>query len=173
MNFEELYKSTFPGLYRFFYYKSVDSALVEDLVQDVYIRFYNKFSQKELSETESRKILYGIAKNVFKEWVRASMKERKVSLFENYEYEELDQGDLLDIFLSYEVTDFDKKLEEKKILLKDAMDKLSENVRQVIQLRFIEGMTRKETAERLGMKEKDVHTYQKRGIKYLKNILNA
>ena len=158
-------------MYRFFYYKSVNSAYIEDLSQDVYIRFYNKFSDKELSEVESKKILYGIARNVYKEWVRQSIKEKRVSLLDNFEYEELDHGDLLDLFLELENPEFDEKLLKNQEILKEAIETLGENVRNVIKMRFVEGLSRKEVAEKLNIKEKDVHTYQKRGVKYLKKLI--
>ena len=50
---------------------------------------------------------------------------------------------------------------------KDFLSTLSPRVRQVIELRFIKGKSRQETAKIMKMSPKDVHTYQKRGLKYL------
>jgi len=165
--FEELYKSTFESLYRFFYYKSVGKSDVEDLVQEVFSRFYGKYFDKRLSKEESTKILYGISKNLYKEWVRKSIKENRVDFIDNIQFDEIVDEDEEDLMSENRY----KIIDEQKLVVHKAMEKLSANVKLVLEYRFIHNMTRKQIAEKMGMKQKDVHTYQKRGIKYLKKII--
>lgn len=164
MSFEEIYKLTFKYVYRFFYYKSVNPAEIEDLAHEVYIRYYKKFSSRDIEEVEIKKILYGISNNLYKEWVRQKVKENKVELIDNYDYEE-NVEDFCDE--AYEV-----RLEGQKKQLLEALKLLNEKVRTVLECRFLHGMSRKEISLKLDMKEKDVHTYQKRGIRYLNKIIN-
>lgn len=164
MSFEEIYKLTFGYVYKFFYYKNVNSAYLEDLTQDVFMRYYNKYSSNNFSETEAKRILFGISQNVYREWVRDMVKRNRADFDETYfEYEE-DEYD-------WEDENVSKHEDYKKIIL-EKMKSLNPRVREVLELRFLENMSRKEVAEKLNMSEKDVHTYQKRGIKYLNKLVN-
>ena len=58
-------------------------------------------------------------------------------------------------------------------MLHDTIKSLNPVVRQVLELRFLQNKSRKETAELLQINEDQVHTYQKRGVKYLKDRLNG
>jgi len=164
VSFEHIYKTTFQYVYRFFYYKSVNQADIEDLEHEVYIRFYKKFDFENLPEVETKRILFGIARNVYREWVRQCIKENKAEFLDNYEYE-----DLIDDFVDEE---FEKKIALQKQVVLEAIEKLNPTVKSVLEYRFIHAKSRKEIAELLGIKEKDVHTYQKRGIKYLRKLIN-
>lgn len=167
MSFEELYNSCFSKVYKFFYYKYVEKDYIEDLVHDAFLRFYKKYSDKDLSSDEHQKILFGICRNVYKEWVRKAVKEKNVSFLDNYEYEIADES-VPDDEVLFEADNAEKIIENNLELIKECLDELNETVRKVLEYRFLEGKTRKETAELLNIKEKDVHTYQKRGVKYLK-----
>ncbi len=171
MDFEKLYNLCFGKVYKFFYYKYVEKDHIEDLAQDAFMRFYNKYGQKSLDEVEAQKILFGICRNVYKEWVRKSIKEKNVSFLDNYEYEIADESTLDDATL-FDADDISKVIEGNLEIIKTCLDQLNETVRKVLEYRFLEGKTRKETAELLGIKEKDVHTYQKRGVKYLKKMVD-
>jgi RNA polymerase sigma-70 factor (ECF subfamily) len=168
MSFEEFYKITFEKVYRYFYYKSVEKAFIEDLTHDCFLRFYTKYQEKLKDQTESQKIIFGICHNVYKEWVRQRMYEKYQPDFEKHATEE----SIVDNFEDFVDEEYEKKLDLQKQALKEALSQLNEKVRAVIELRFMQCLSRKEVAEKLNMNEKDVHTYQKRGIKYLNKILN-
>ena len=70
MNEKDLFDSLFPVIYRYFYYKQVSRDEIEDLAQDTFLRFFAKYPTSNLAEEESRKIIFGIAKNVYREWVK-------------------------------------------------------------------------------------------------------
>jgi RNA polymerase sigma factor (sigma-70 family) len=166
VTFEEFYKLSFPKAYRYFYYKSVEKAYIEDLAHEVYIRFYQKYSSEATSLEECMKILYGICRNVYREWVRKQVSEKSVPLIDNLKYEIYD-----DQSYNHEVFEddsFDKKVTLMKKEMKKAVAGLNGRLRLVLEYRFLQGKTRKEVAEILKINEKDVHTYQKRAIKYLK-----
>ncbi|MFW5720396.1 MAG: RNA polymerase sigma factor [Candidatus Dojkabacteria bacterium] len=165
MDFESLYKLHFTSVYRFFYYKSVNTSEIEDLVHDVFMRFYTKYSQETFDEDESKKILYGYARNIYKEWVRARIKEKKTDFNDDIDYS--------DSFDSLPGKEFEEKLKSQRLQVQEALKLLNPKVKAVIEMRFLAGMSRKEIAEKLHMKENDVHTYQKRGVKYLDKIINS
>lgn len=166
MPFEEFYQQTFKTCFRFFYYRSVGFENIEDLCQEAYLRFYNKYLDKLQDPEESKKILFGICRNLYKEWVK-NQKTKDLELFENYEY-----SGSYNSFDASQDEDFVDTLDHYRNVLHTALAELNDTVRKVINLRFIEGKTRGETAEILGISEDNVHTYQKRGVKYLKEKLN-
>jgi RNA polymerase sigma factor (sigma-70 family) len=166
MNIEEIYSQTFQYVYRYFYYKSVNPSDVEDLTHEVYIRFYQKYKEKYLSVYEAKRILYGYCKNIYKEWCRKSYKEKRADLIDNLvPYE--------DDFDEFEDDNYEEKLEDQRKQILQALEKLNSRTKYILESRFLRGMTRKEIADELGISEKDVHTYQKRGIKYLSKIING
>jgi len=163
--FEDFYKQTFKNTFRFFYYRSVAFSDIDDLTSECYIRFHAKYQEKLSSENESRKILSGIAGNILKEWQRKTFAHKIVELDD-----EVSQ-DLMYEF--YAPSDFDDDFGQKQLQLHEMIKSLNPTVRQVLDLRFLQNKTRKEIATTLQISEDQVHTYQKRGVKYLKDRLNG
>jgi RNA polymerase sigma factor (sigma-70 family) len=160
MTFEEFYKSTHKFIYNYLYLRLADKSQVEDLLQEVYIRFYYK-NEKEAYTSDEIKLLFGFVKNIYKEYVKKSFKEHRVAFIENYDYSEF-------INESSRVESF--TIEQRKTIV-TALKSLRSKVRQVLEYRFFYGMTKKEVGAILNMKERDVLKYQQRGIKYLKRIV--
>ena len=165
MLFEEFYQQTFKNTFRFFYYRGVIFNEVDDLVSDCYIRFYQKYQEKLVDESESRKILSGIAGNVLKEWQRKAF---------SFKIEELsDEVSDSDLFDFYAKSDFENDFAEKQLKLHEVIKSLNPTVRRVLELRFLQNKSRKEIAATLQISEDQAHTYQKRGVRYLKDRLNG
>jgi RNA polymerase sigma factor (sigma-70 family) len=118
-----------------------------------------------LEETEAVKVLFGIAKNIYLEWLRRMKAERIVPLNENTDY--------LGALDDYVNDDFDRLLDELRGLLQAGLQELHPNLRRVVTLRFIENKSRAEVAQEIGMSEKQVHVYQRRAIAALQKWLAA
>ncbi len=168
--FQELYTSSFKGVFRFFYYKSVQFDQIEELCQEVYLRFWDAYQSKLQDTEQCKKILYGIALNVYREWVRSSIKNSFISL-EDY-WESLLEEDEINSIDSWCSPEYDQQQEELKQKLRWAIHQLPEQQKKVLEYRFIHGMSREETAQKMNMSVDNVHTYQKRAIKSLKQIIN-
>jgi RNA polymerase sigma-70 factor (ECF subfamily) len=159
MDAESLYREHVRPVHRYFYYKGVALGDVEDLVQESFFRFFRDYAEREFTEVEIRKILYAISRNVWLEWVRSQVKHQ------TYELDELRMiPETAEDFVHIEDEVEDERQREQ---LREAIQNLNPTLRAVLTLRFIEGKTRREIAAELQIKEKDVHTYQKRGIKAL------
>lgn len=169
MDFENIYNCTFRYVYRFFYYKSVNAASIEDLSHEVFLRFYKKFPNQKFEETEAKRMLFGFSNNVYKEWVREQVKEKRAEFLENFDYDVSVEEDSEDFGASE--YSLEMKLESQKKVVFEGMKQLSPKIREILEYRFVQELSRKAIAEKMGIKEKDVHTYQKRGIKYLKKII--
>jgi len=168
VTFEEFYQLTFKNTFRFFYYRGVSFNTVDDLTSEVYIRFYQKYNHKLEQNPnaliESKKILGGIAHLVLKESYREQVKTK----FSELPDDVTDQ----DLFQYYDGANFEADFEAKQLLLHKALASLNPTVKQVLELKYIEGKTRSQIAQALSISQDMVHTYQKRGLKYLKDKLN-
>jgi RNA polymerase sigma factor (sigma-70 family) len=153
----------FKAVYRFFYYREVDGEEIEDLCQDTFFRFFQKYGQQELDTVRISKTLYVIARNVWREWLRLQRRTQTEALFEDELYA-----------ATFEAFG-EEELEKQPVIggeeLRAAIAELNPTLRTVITLRFLEGKTRQEVADALGTKEKYVHIYQQRGIKALQKLL--
>ena len=118
-----MYKLHFTSVYRFFYYKSVNTSEIEDLVHDVFMRFYTKYSQETFDEDEAKKILYGYARNIYKEWVRARIKEKKSDFNDDIDYS--------DSFDSLPGKEFEEKLKSQRLQVQEALKLLNPKVKAV------------------------------------------
>ncbi len=164
MGEQQAYEQNFKRIYRFFYYKSVrPPEEIEDITQEVFGRFFQKYDCTKINESDVTKILFGITKNVYKEWVRQAMRHQTFELFENNRAQET-----LDDFVDEE---YEKRLDLFRNKAKEAIEDLNPTLRQVMQMRYFEGLSRKEISDKLNIKEKHVHVYQRRGIEALKKVL--
>jgi RNA polymerase sigma factor (sigma-70 family) len=163
--FEDFYKKTFKNTFRFFYYRGASFSDIDDLSSECYIRFYQKYQEKLQDEAESQKILSGIAANILKEWQRKTYAHKIVEL----------DDEILDEqwYDFYSPSNFDDNFGQKQLKLHEAIKSLNSTVKEVLELRFLQNKTRKEAAEILQISEDQVHTYQKRGVRYLKDRLNG
>lgn len=165
MNEKELFDSLFPVIYKYFYYKQVSKEEIDDLAQDTFLRYFSKYVCANLAEEESRKIIFGIAKNVYREWVR-EMRKRYVSL--DFDIAEPDEVAWYDFFGDCEIDYSDDVLQAD---VNKALEALPERLSYILRARYIDGKTRAEVAGELGIVEKHVHVYQRRGLVMLKKEL--
>ncbi len=169
--FHSLYESSFKGVFRFFYYKSVRFENIEELCQEVYLRFWQNYQGKLDDFEQCKKILYGIALNVYREWVHRQVRQGFVQL-ENY-WDELLEADSLNSTAHWETANYDNNLEQLKIELRRAMEQLPPRLQEVVRLRCLEGLSRQATADKMNLTADQVHIYQKRAVKSLKEIIQG
>lgn len=162
MDFTKIYDLNFELIFKYFFYRGVNRPSSEDLTHETFIVFYQKYSEIK-SKPKARKLLYGIAKVLLKRFIDSQMKSKEIEYFDNLHFE-ISIDDLED-------ENFSQNIERKKSQIINAInEKLKGRVKDVITMRFIDRKTRKEVAKKLRINEKDVHSYQKRGVKYLKNV---
>ena len=144
------------ALVRYLYRVWSNRAEVQDLRQEVYLRVYE--SAKRALPTSPKSLLFATARNLLIDRVR---RERIVSI--DYT-QDLDALNVLVDEISPE-----HRLSSRQELrrLANALDELSDNCRAVIWLRRVEGLSQKEAAERLGMKEGALEGYVSRGVRAL------
>ena len=141
------------NLYRFVLKNIKDKDLAKDIIQDTYLKFWEKKDTIDLTKIKS--YLFTTAYHTLIDAVR---KMKKQGSFDDVKEE------------SYSIESNYSDLQE---ILHEAIDQLPEDQKAVILLRDYEGYAYDEIAEITGMNESQVKVYIFRGRKFLKNYLGS
>lgn len=137
-----------------------DTGIAEDLVQETFLRVWNRVSGFDAQKGSIGPWLLAVARNRAIDYLRsAGGRER------NMEYEESDRPAL------YCDMERDILASDKARIVKAALDKLSPNQRQVIELAYFEGLSQTEMAERMGQPLGTVKTWVRTALKNLRDEL--
>jgi RNA polymerase sigma factor (sigma-70 family) len=129
---------------------------VPDLVQEVYIRVYER-AREQLPE-HPKAFLFATARNLMTDHLRRS---RVVSIHTVHSVEGVEA-------VADELSP-ERRLNARQELgrVAQAFDSLSDKCRDVIWFRRVEGLSQRETAERMGLKEDAIESQLSRGIRAL------
>ena len=133
--FAMIYQEIMPRIYRFYYFKTLDRELSEDLVSEVFIRVYRNLRKTNLNERSFMVWIYRIANNLLIDHFRKNTGNT----------EPLDP-----VLARIKVTDeeffkknsslFRKEFSFENTELVTALNKLTELQKDVLLLRFVEDM---------------------------------
>jgi RNA polymerase sigma-70 factor (ECF subfamily) len=140
-----------------------DTGIAEDLVQETFIRIWNRVQAFDAQKGSIGPWLLAVARNRAIDYLRsAGGRERNA-----VEFEETDHPSLY--------TDMEPGIlaSEKARVVKAAVQKLSANQRQVIELAYFEGLSQTEMAERMGQPLGTVKTWVRAALKSLRDELGA
>ena len=154
----ELYDQYFESIRGFLYYKCGDIDLAEDLVQETFIKVWNKKDEIQLDTVKS--LLYTIANNLLmnhfnhQSVVREHQKNTSLEVSSNMN--------------SPQFVLEEKEFEEK---LNDAISRLPDDCREVFLMNRIEKLKYKEIAERLGLSVKAIEKRMSKTLGLLREYL--
>lgn len=135
-----------------------DGALAEDLVQETFLRVWNRAQGFDAQRGALGPWLLAVARNRAIDYLRsASGRERNAM--------ELDDVDHPSLY-----TDMERDIlaSDKARLIRAALEKLAPNQREVIELAYFEGLTQTEMAERMGQPLGTVKTWVRTALKNLR-----
>jgi RNA polymerase sigma-70 factor (ECF subfamily) len=158
--FAELYERHFDAVYSYLFYRSGDPALAEDLAGEVFLRLVEKISTYTYRGQPILAWLYTIARNLLTDHHRQA--GRTVPLREEGQ----------EIAASSDPTKAVERHLDQACLVR-AMPALTESQRQVILLRFVQGLSHAETARVLGKTENATKVIQHRALQALRRALEA
>jgi len=140
-----------------------DTGIAEDLVQETFLRVWNRVHGFDAQKGSIGPWLLAVARNRAIDYLRSAGGRERNSV----EYEETDHPALY--------TDMEKDIlaSDKARVVKSAMDKLSPNQRQVIEMAYFEGLSQTEMAERMGQPLGTVKTWVRSALKSLRDELGA
>ncbi|MCA1054686.1 RNA polymerase sigma factor SigX [Rossellomorea aquimaris] len=162
--FDELYAKYHQDVFNFLIYMVHNRQQAEDLVQEVYIRVLKSYQNFEGKSSE-KTWLFSIAKNVAIDHFR-KQRNWKARLLDKFDWsrQELASGD---------ATPEEIAVENENIqVLYQCLKQCTTDYRLVIIMRYLQGLSIKETAEILEWSESKVKTTQHRALKKLKEEMN-
>ncbi|NLM62680.1 MAG: RNA polymerase sigma factor [Clostridiales bacterium] len=155
---EKLFASTWKDIYRFIYYKVQNREEAEDITQETYVRALDHIRRSDKKIEKHVDFLKTVSLNILRDrWRKRSRRGTMVGI-ESIDPTETAVEDSSDIVSQRE-------------LIRNALDRLSEEQRKVIELRIIKGYSTAETAKIMNKKEGTIRVLQYRGLKALAELL--
>jgi RNA polymerase sigma-70 factor (ECF subfamily) len=156
---EEICSETWEMLYRYVYFKVQNREEAEDITQEAYVKALSRWQQKAIRPDNHVAYLKTTALNVIRDrWRKTKRKGAEVNL---------EMVNPLEMAAESYV-----ESSNMRMMVKDALSKLAEDQRRVIDLRIIKGFSVARTAEMMGKKEATVRVIQYRALKALADILD-
>ena len=160
--FGKLYEAYVPKVKTYFLSRLDDSTLAEDLTAKTFEKALNGLESFQWQGVPFSSWLFTIARNVFFDHLRGQRGKHKISL----ESTRPIKGDL--------PTQFEELQEqEEKEWLNKALFKIPEREREIIYLKFYEGLTNRAIAKTTGLSETNVGTILYRTLRKLRRELKS
>ncbi|MDQ6665644.1 MAG: sigma-70 family RNA polymerase sigma factor [Acidobacteriota bacterium] len=141
-----------------------DSSIAEDLVQETFLRVWNRVQAFDSERGALGSWLLAVARNRAIDHIRSSSARMDRSAFE------LEEREHPALFV-----DMEKKIHDSSQakLIRDALAKLNQNQQKVIELAYYEGLSQTEMAERMGQPLGTVKTWVRSALKSLRDELGT
>jgi RNA polymerase sigma-70 factor, ECF subfamily len=157
-----LYQQYHLSIFRYLYYRVGDREIAEDLTSEVFVRMLRFLGGFKPPATSFQAWLFQIARNLSTDHFRKASSQKVVELEE-------------DVLATDTNTDpaavVDQLLTSEK--LRKALDRLNEEQREVIILRFIAEMPISEVAQTLNKSDDAVKGLQRRALLALRTVLSG
>ena len=153
----EIYDQYSTKIYSYIYHRTGDSGIAEDLAGDVFVRMIEALKSDRAWTTSLQGWLYRIAHNLVVDHFRRQSKRDGPELDERWMAAEDPTTSFEGLFSSNQ--------------LRIAMRFLTEEQRQVIFLKFAEGLTNVEVAEIMDKTEGAIKALQHRGLEAMRRVV--
>ncbi|TKG92934.1 RNA polymerase sigma-70 factor [Puteibacter caeruleilacunae] len=156
--FNELFMRYYSRLCAFVYDITNDKSSAEDIVQELFIRIWERRSNIDIQESVSG-FLFRAARNAALNHIRGEKSRRLVQL------------DIPQEEVSIEPDRIEK--EEFRVMLEQCMNALPERCQLVFKMHRIEGLKQKEISEKLNISIKTIKNQIWKAMKYLRSCLEV
>jgi RNA polymerase sigma-70 factor (ECF subfamily) len=155
----KLYECHQVGIYRYFYYRTGDTQVADDLTSETFLRMINSLSGYQYQGVAFQAWLFQIARNLLNDYYRKMGVRNDTELEEN--------------IMEDPHTPSSRPVEHalNSVMLQKALNELSVDQRDVIVMRFITGMPISEVAQALDRSEDAVKGLQRRALATLRDVL--
>jgi RNA polymerase sigma-70 factor (ECF subfamily) len=158
--FAEIYRRHYDAVYAYLFYRSGDAMLAEDLAGEVFLKLVERISGYTYRGQPILAWLYTVARNLLTDHHRRVGQD-----------DPLPVGEQVLAAPSNPSEEAERRLEQACLVR--AMRHLTESHRQVILLRFVQGLSHSETAQILGRTENATKVLQHRALKALRRSLKS
>jgi len=158
-----IYSKYFTPIYRYIHYAVRNKEIAEDIAQTVFLKAFKMIENYKNNGNDPAPYFYTIAKNTMIDY----WKKKKDYLYENFTE------------VANNITDPSKNPLEthvEKEQVRDLMkcvQRLTDDQKEVITLKFICELSNSEIANYTGKNEDAIRQLQSRGLRSLKNLLNT
>lgn len=156
--FETLYNECFTPVYRYLYKRVRNKDDAMDLAQTVFVKLATTTAVYEIGNSGLLSYLFTVARNTLIDF------SRKESHGIIYDDELLQESDTL------ERSDQAMQAHEHRDLMVRALQELDDPTREIMELRFVDGMKSHEIAQVVGKSEESVRQIQSRALKKLREL---
>src|SRR5580700_5019620 len=140
-----------------------DNAIAEDLVQETFLRVWNRVHSVDADKGSIGPWLLAIARNRAIDYLRSSAgRERRA-----VELDEIDHAPL------YREMEAEILISDQARRVKVAMDKLAPNYRTVMELAYFEGLSQSEMAVKMGQPLGTIKTWVRTALQSLRDDLGV
>lgn len=155
-----LYEQHRTSIFRYMYYRTGDSQAADDLTSEVFLRMIHALSGYQVKDVSFKAWLFQIAHNLLNDHYRKMSVRKDVQLEEN----------LMETPQTIRLRPVERTL--NSVTLRNALDRLSGEQRDVIVMRFVSGMPISDVAQALNRSEDAVKGLQRRALANLRNVLD-
>jgi RNA polymerase sigma-70 factor (ECF subfamily) len=158
MQFEHIFQSHYEAIRNYIYYKSGNIDEAEDIVQEAFLKIWEK--RETIIQSTVKSLLYTIAGNIFlNRW-----QHRNVEIQFALQY--VSEGTSSSPEYDLEMKEFDEKLQ-------NALSALTEKNRTVFLMNRIDRMTYQEIANTLNISVKAVEKRMNKALTFLRETLEV
>jgi RNA polymerase sigma-70 factor (ECF subfamily) len=140
-----------------------DKAIAEDLVQETFLRVWNRVHSMDCEKGSIGPWLLAIARNRAIDYLRSSAGRERNAV-------ELDEADHAPLYHRMEA---EILLSDQARRVKAAMDKLAPNYRTVMELAYFEGLSQSEMAAKMGQPLGTIKTWVRTALQSLRDELGV
>ncbi len=145
--FQEIYKRTVEGTYKYIYSRCGNKEMTEDVVSDAYVTLY-EIIEKYNGDSKLQTFIIGIALN--------KLRQTRFRQTNDLAYD-----DNIIILDDFEYSDSDKKLKEESLVL---LGKLPIKYKRVLEARYLEGKSYEEIGKELGITSENARKIKSRAL---------
>ena len=158
--FSIVYKEYYSPIYRYFFSRTHKKELTEDLTQDVFLRVYVSLNSFKITDKSPLAYFYTIARNVL------------IDFYRKKQFVLIEDDKLVKIVSNEKDNPQDLAVDRERIsFIKKCLSNLTEDQKEIISFKFIDGLSNKETADIIKKNEGAIRQMQLRALKSLSKIL--
>ena len=169
--FEKIYYFFMPKIYNYFYFRTSDRQMSEDLASEVFIKVYKDLQTKKFNSRSFNVWIYTIARNQLIDYFRKNKKEQAEMFLTDWQDDDNLQNNSLadDNFIINNSTMLKKEFAFENIRLIKAMEKLTQLQKNVLLLIFVMDFGYEGVADIMKKKQSTIRGIVFRAVSILKN----
>jgi RNA polymerase sigma-70 factor, ECF subfamily len=154
--FSALYQKYFSAVYRFIYSRLGSKDATEEVASDLFTTLYEVLGNYNGTSKLST-FIFGVSKNKVRQFID---KQSRFKFFSGYEADEFIEPEEEE-----KIEESESSINRKSLVVDKILSQLPKNYAQILKMKYIEGMTNKEIAEKTELEVGNIRILQHRALK--------